>query len=53
MVDTLERVTVAYGKPKSIRVDQGPEFVNNALELWAYLNGVTFDFSGGIAGSTA
>ena len=45
VVDTLERVTAEYGKPKSIRVDQGPEFVRKALDLWAYLNGVTLDFS--------
>ena len=45
VVDTLERVTAEYGKPKSIRVDQGPEFVSKALDLWAYLNGVTLDFS--------
>ena len=45
VVETLERVTAAYGKPKSIRVDQGPEFVSKALDLWAYLNGVTLDFS--------
>ncbi len=35
VVDTLERVTSEYGKPKSIRVDQGPEFVSKALDLWA------------------
>ena len=45
VVDTLERVTGEYGKPKTIRVDQGPEFVGKALDLWAYLNGVTLDFS--------
>ena len=32
---------LSLGKPKSIRVDQGPEFVNKALDLWAYLHGVT------------
>ena len=52
VADSLERVTAAFGKPKSIRVDQRPEFVNKALDLWAYLNGV-FDFSRAIAGSTA
>ena len=41
VVDTLERVTAAYRKPKPIGVDQGPEFVNTALELLAYLTGVT------------
>ena len=46
VVDTLERVTAEYGKPKSIRVDQGPEFVSKALDLWAYLNGVTWTSPG-------
>ena len=41
----LEKVTKAYSVPKSIRVDQGPEFTSNALDLWAYLNDVTLDFS--------
>ena len=45
VVDVLERVTGEYGKPKTIRVDQGPEFVSKTLDLWAYLNGVTLDFS--------
>ena len=45
VVDTLERVTEELGTPKSIRVDQGPEFVSKALDLWAWLNGVTLDFS--------
>lgn len=45
VVETLEKVTKAYGVPKSIRVDQGPEFTSKALDLWAYLNDVTLDFS--------
>ena len=31
--------------PKTIRVDQGSEFISRDLDLWAYLNGVTLDFS--------
>ena len=31
--------------PKTIRVDQGSEFVSRDLDLWAYANGVTLDFS--------
>ena len=31
--------------PKSIRVDQGSELVSRDLDLWAYLHGVTLDFS--------
>jgi len=45
VVDTLERVTREYGCPKTIRVDNGPEFISKDLDLWAYLNGVTLDFS--------
>ena len=42
---TLERVCVATGYPKTIRVDQGSEFVSRDLDLWAYAKGVTLDFS--------
>lgn len=45
VVATLERVAELYGVPKSIRVDQGPEFISKDLDLWAYMNGVTLDFS--------
>jgi putative transposase len=45
VVDTLERVAKIYGSPKSIRVDNGPEFISKELDLWAYMNGVELDFS--------
>ena len=45
VVDTLERVTGIHGTPKTIRLDNGPEFISKALDLWAWLNGVTLDFS--------
>jgi len=45
VVETLRRVTAVYGKPKSIRVDNGPEFISRDLDLWAWSNGVTLDFS--------
>ena len=45
VVDTLNRVTPIYGLPKSIRVDQGPEFISKDLDLWAWSKGVTLDFS--------
>ena len=45
VVDTLERVTEQYGIPKEIRVDNGPEFISKDLDLWAYMNGVTLEFS--------
>ncbi len=42
---TLERVTREHGFPRSIRVDQGPEFISKDLDLWAWMNGVILDFS--------
>lgn len=45
VVQTLERVTADYGYPKTIRVDNGPEFISKDLDLWAYMNDVTLDFS--------
>ncbi len=41
----LERIVAERGVPKSIRVDNGPEFVSKALDRWAYGHGVTLDFS--------
>jgi putative transposase len=45
VVETLERGAAAFGYPKTIRVDNGPEFVSKELDLWAYMKGVTLDFS--------
>jgi len=45
VVTTLERVCNVVGYPKTIRVDQGSEFVSRDLDLWAYQRGVTLDFS--------
>lgn len=45
VVNTLDRVTRKYGVPEEIRVDNGPEFISRALDLWAYMNDVTLDFS--------
>ena len=45
LVRTLEKVCGHVGYPKTIRVDQGSEFVSRDLDLWAYGNGVTLDFS--------
>jgi putative transposase len=42
---TLERVCGEVGYTKTIRVDQGSEFVYRDLDLWAYTNGVILDFS--------
>jgi putative transposase len=45
VVRTLERVCAQTGYPRTIRVDQGSEFVSRDLDLWAYAHGVTLDFS--------
>lgn len=45
VVATLERTYTGIGYPKTIRVDQGTEFVSRDLDLWAYTNSVTLDFS--------
>lgn len=45
VVATLERVTAIYGVPRTIRVDNGLEFVSKDLDLWAYMKGVELDCS--------
>jgi putative transposase len=45
VVAVLEAIAARRGAPRRIRVDNGPEFVSNALDRWAYLHGVTLDFS--------
>ena len=45
VVRTLDEVCAQVGCPKTIRVDQGSEFVSRNLDLWAYQHGVALDFS--------
>ena len=45
VVATLDRACRSIGYPKSIRVDQGSEFISRDLDLWAYQRGVALDFS--------
>jgi len=45
VIDTLERMTAVYGVSKTIRVDNGPEFISRDLDLWAWSKGVMLDFS--------
>jgi putative transposase len=45
VVQVLEGVAKTHGQPKSIRVDNGPEFISKSLDWWAYWNQVTLDFS--------
>lgn len=45
VVETLEQVCGNIGYPKTIRVDQGSEFISRDMDLWAYRHDVTLDFS--------
>ena len=45
VVATLDRVCREIGYPKTICVDQGSEFISRDMDLWAYTNSVTLDFS--------
>lgn len=45
MVEAIARISSIRGAPKTIRVDNGPEFISKALDRWAYENGMTLDFS--------
>lgn len=45
VVATLDRTCRKVGYPKTIRVDNGSEFVSREMDLWAYQRGVTLDFS--------
>jgi putative transposase len=45
VVDAMTRITLSRGALRTIRVDNGPEFISKALDRWAYENGVTLDFS--------
>ncbi len=41
----LNRLGTERALPKSIRVDNGPEFISKAMDQWAYWNKVELDFS--------
>jgi len=45
VAEVLERVSKEHGKPRMIRVDNGPEFISKDVDLWAYWNHVKLDFS--------
>lgn len=45
VVQTLDMVCVMTGYPKTIRVDQGSEFISRDLDLWAYTHDIILDFS--------
>lgn len=44
VVSCLEGLKKMRGLPKSITVDNGPEFISKALDAWAYRSGVKIQF---------
>ncbi len=44
VVSVLERLAEMRGLPRSITVDNGPEFISKALDVWAYEQGLTLRF---------
>lgn len=44
VVRVLDKLIWEYGLPESIRVDNGPEFISKALDLWTAQHGVKLDF---------
>ena len=45
VVSALNRAITMFGKPRSIRVDNGSQFTSREFDLWAYANGVIVDYS--------
>jgi len=45
VVATLDAIVATRGAPRTLRCDNGPEFISKVLDKWAYDNGVTSDFS--------
>jgi len=45
VTEILTQVSLERGRPKKIRMDNGPEFASKRLDQWAYLNQVELDFS--------
>ena len=41
----LRFVAATRGTPERICLDNGPEFISKALDLWAYPSNVTLNFS--------
>ncbi len=44
VVEILSQISSVHGLPENIVVDNGPEFVSNALDAWAYERGIKLQF---------
>ena len=44
VVEVLQTLVEQHRLPRTIRVDNGPEFTSKRLDQWACLNGVELDF---------
>jgi len=44
VIAALEQLADVRGLPKSIVVDNGPEFISRALDIWAYRHGIHLVF---------
>lgn len=45
VVQEVDRLARERGRPKTLKVDNGPEFAGRMLDQWAHLNGVEIDVS--------
>ena len=45
VVEVLARLALHGRRPRTIAMDNGPEFTYKRLDQWAYLNGVVLDYS--------
>ena len=44
VIQVLTRIAAIRGLPEQIVVDNGPEFISNAVDVWAYTHGVKLQF---------
>jgi transposase InsO family protein len=44
VVAVLALVVAMHGKPQSIRIDNGPEFISKVLDAWAFEQGIALQF---------
>jgi putative transposase len=44
VTQVLSKISAIHGLPEQIVVDNGPEFISNALDAWAYERGIKLQF---------